>query len=177
MSKFIRNRSLLKGGRRRLEWMGGKPSSNFTDPLPESSPDVPLSIFETGTRFSSSISSQTLPNSLLALTQKLTNISFKILVNAHLKLLVCGHIWIPCWNYRKIPKISPSMYKPAKLVTQKTLCEIAPPNISPPGTCTWKIALKYKVKRRKNGKFPSNYKLARSTLKRKLPSVHQPLRT
>ena len=51
------------------------------------------------------------PNPLLALTKKLTNISFKILVNALLKLLVCGHIWIPCWNYRKIPKISPSMYK------------------------------------------------------------------
>ena len=25
-------------------------------------------------------------------------------------------------KYRKIPKISPSMYKPPKLVTQKTLC-------------------------------------------------------
>ena len=24
-------------------------------------------------------------------------------------------------NYRKIPKISPSMYKPPKIVTQKTL--------------------------------------------------------
>ena len=68
------------------------------------------------------------------------------------------------------------MYKPPKLVTQKTLREIAPSNISPPGVCTWKIALKYKVKQRKNGKFPSNCKLARSTLKRKLPSVHKPLR-
>ena len=47
-----------------------KPSSNFTDPLPEHSP-VPLTIFTKGTRFSSSISSQTLPNSLLALTKKL----------------------------------------------------------------------------------------------------------
>ena len=70
---------------------GRKPSSNFTDPLPESSP-VPLTIFTTGTRFSSSVSSQTLPNSLLALTKRLTNISFKVLVNALLKLLVCGHI-------------------------------------------------------------------------------------
>ena len=50
------------------------------------------------------------------------------------------------------------MYKPPKLVTQKTLCEIARPNISPPGACTWKIALKYKVKQSKNSKFPSNYK-------------------
>ena len=28
----------------------------------------------------------------------------------------------------------------------------------PPGACTWKIALKYKVKQSQNGKFPSNYK-------------------
>ena len=35
---------------------------------------------------------------------------------------------------------------------------MAPPNISPRGACTWKIALKYKVKQRKNGKFTSNYK-------------------
>ena len=33
-----------------------------------------------------------------------------------------------------------------------------PPNISPPRTCTWKIALKYKVKQSKNGTFNSNYK-------------------
>ena len=30
--------------------------------------------------------------------------------------------------------------------------------MSPPGACTWKIALKYKVKQSKNGKFTSNYK-------------------
>ena len=43
--------------------------------------------------------------------------------------------------YRKIPKISPSTYKP-----------------SPPrGACTLKIALKYKVKQSKNGKFTSKY--------------------
>ena len=41
---------------------------------------------------------------------------------------------------------------------QKTLRKIAPPNISPPGAFTWKIALKYKIKQSKNGKFPSNYK-------------------
>ena len=41
---------------------------------------------------------------------------------------------------------------------QKTLRQIVPPNISPPGGCTWKIALKYKVKQSKNGKFTSNYK-------------------
>ena len=60
--------------------------------------------------------------------------------------------------YRKSPKISPSKYKPPKSVTQKTLRQIAPPNISPMGVCTWKIALKYKVKQHKNGKFTSNYK-------------------
>ena len=41
---------------------------------------------------------------------------------------------------------------------QKTLYSIAPPNISPPGACTSKIALKYKVKQWKKGKFTSNYK-------------------
>ena len=30
--------------------------------------------------------------------------------------------------------------------------------MSPPGACTWKIALKYKVKQSKNDKFTSNYK-------------------
>ena len=53
-------------------------------------------------------------------------------------------------SYRKITKISPcitpSNYKLHKIVTQKTLREIAPPTISPPGACTWKIAVKYKVK-------------------------------
>ena len=43
------------------------------------------------------------------------------------------------------------MFKTPKLVTQKTLREIAPQKISPPGACTWKIALKYKVKQSKNG--------------------------
>ena len=37
------------------------------------------------------------------------------------------------------------MYKPPKLVTQKTLCEIAPPNISPPPVLVL-------------GKLPSNTK-------------------
>ena len=38
--------------------------------------------------------------------------------------------------------------------------KIAPPNISPPGVCAWKIALKYKEKQSKNGKFTSNYKVS-----------------
>ena len=54
------------------------------------------------------------------------------------------------------------MYKPTKLVTQKTFREVAPPNISPPERSYLEIALKYKVKQSKNGK---------SILKRKLPPV------
>ena len=49
------------------------------------------------------------------------------------------------------------MYKPPKPVTQKTIHYIASPNISPPGACTWKIALKYKVEQSNNDKFTSNY--------------------
>ena len=30
--------------------------------------------------------------------------------------------------------------------------------MSLPGSCTWKIALKYKITQSKNGKFTSNYK-------------------
>ena len=33
-----------------------------------------------------------------------------------------------------------------------------PSNISLPGACTWKIALKYKVKQSKKSKFTSSYK-------------------
>ena len=33
-----------------------------------------------------------------------------------------------------------------------------PPNKNPLGACAWKIALKYKVKEEKNGKFPSSCK-------------------
>ena len=67
------------------------------------------------------------------------------------------------------------MYEPNKLVMQKTLRYTALPNISPLGGLYLEIALKYKVKQSKNGKFPSNYKLAQSILKRKFPSVHKPL--
>ena len=61
-------------------------------------------------------------------------------------------------NTRKIPKISPSKYKPPKLLTQKTLRKNAPPNISPPGGLYLEIALKYKVKQRKRCKLPSKNK-------------------
>ena len=60
-------------------------------------------------------------------------------------------------KYRKILKISPSKFKPPKLVTQKPSVK-SPLQILAPGACTWKIALKYILKPSKNGKFTSNYK-------------------
>ena len=54
--------------------------------------------------------------------------------------------------YCKIPKVSPSLYKPPKLITQKAIREIAPPNMSPPprklvlGNCP-KMQSKTKQKR------------------------------
>ena len=67
--------------------------------------------------------------------------------------------------------MKPSKYKPPKPVTQKTLREIAPPNISLPlaGACTWKIGLKYKAET--VNLLPNNIiRLAQSILKRKSPS-------
>ena len=61
-------------------------------------------------------------------------------------------------TYRKIPKISPSMYKPSKLVTQKNRPLNRHSKYKPPGGLYVEIAVKYKVKQSKNGKFPSNFK-------------------
>ena len=66
------------------------------------------------------------------------------------------------------------IYKPHKIVMQKNLHQMAPPNISPPGGLYLEFALEYKVKQSKNGKFPSHYKLAQSILKHKFPSIHKP---
>ena len=52
---------------------------------------------------------------------------------------------------------------------------IAPPNTSAHGGLYLEIALKYKVKQTKNGKFPPTIRLAQSTLKRKFSSVDKPL--
>jgi len=66
-------------------------------------------------------------------------------------------------DYRKILKISPSMYKPLQ-------------NISPPRACTWKIAPKYKVKQKaKSVNLLPTIRLAHSILKRKFASVDKPL--
>ena len=84
-----------------------------------------------------------------------------VLVWSHLRVsLSLSHTHIGLPPYRKIPKINPSKLEPPKLVTQKTLRWITPPNIYPPGACTWKISLKYKlkVKQSKHGKFASNCK-------------------
>ena len=54
-----------------------------------------------------------------------------------------------------------------------------PPNISPLGACTWKIALKYEVKQRKKGKFTSNYKASPIDFETQIPPpppVVKPLR-
>ena len=61
-------------------------------------------------------------------------------------------------KYCKIPKISPSVYKPPQTHNAKNPPLIAPPNISPPSGLYLAIALKYKVKQSKKDKFPSNYK-------------------
>ena len=66
-------------------------------------------------------------------------------------------------KYRKIPKISPFMYKPLQIQARQTGNAKTPPlnrssKYKPPGGCIWKIAVKYKVKQSENGKFTSNYK-------------------
>ena len=45
-----------------------------------------------------------------------------------------------------------------------------------PGASTWKIALKYKVKQSKNGKFDSNYEASPIDFETQIPSIHRPLR-
>ena len=72
------------------------------------------------------------------------------------------------------------MYKPPKPVTQKNPPLNCPskykPSPLPPGGCTRKIALKYKVKQSKKVNLLLTIKLAQSILKRKFPSVDKPLR-
>ena len=55
------------------------------------------------------------------------------------------------------------MYKPLQIYAPQFGNAKNPPlnrpsKYKPPGTCTWKIALKYKVKHSKNRKFTSSYK-------------------
>ena len=71
----------------------------------------------------------------------------------------------PTVKFRKLapPSISPSKSKPPKLVTQKTHRINCPSKDKPPPPVGLylEIALKYKVKQSKNGKFPSNYKASK----------------
>ena len=82
-------------------------------------------------------------------------------------------------KYRKIPKISSSMYKPPKPVTQKTLRSIAPPNISPPptpGGLYLENCPQIQSKTKENTiNFLPTIRLAQSILKHKFPSVDKPL--
>ena len=69
-------------------------------------------------------------------------------------------------EHHKIPKIRASMCKPPKLVTEKNPPLNRPPNIRPApprgrrqGQGLYlEIALEYKAKQSKNGKFPSSHK-------------------
>ena len=55
--------------------------------------------------------------------------------------------------YSKIPKICPSMYKPPKLVTQKSSVKPTPPpplnQYKPQGACTWELPSNKKKKKKK----------------------------
>ena len=62
-----------------------------------------------------------------------------------------------------VPKIGPSIYKPLQISAPQTRNAKNPPwnrpsKYKPPWGLYLEIALKYKVKQSKNGKFPSNYK-------------------
>ena len=78
-------------------------------------------------------------------------------------------------DYGKISKIGLSKYKPPKPVMQKNPPLNRPSKYKPPGGLYLEIALKYKVKQSKNGKFTSNYKASpidfetQISLRRKAP--------
>ena len=57
-----------------------------------------------------------------------------------------------------LPCISPSKYKPPQTGNAINPPLNRPSKYKPPEACTWKIALKYKVKHSQKGKFTSNYK-------------------
>ena len=52
----------------------------------------------------------------------------------------------------------------------------SPSEYKAPGGLYLEIALKYKIKQSKTGKFASNYKLAQSILKHKFSTLHKPLK-
>ena len=89
--------------------------------------------------------------------------------------------WEILSNYRKIPKINPSMYKPLQIQVPQTHNAKNPPlnrppeYKPPPGACTWKLASNTKQNKAKTVNFLPTIRLARSILKRKFPSVDEPL--
>ena len=77
-------------------------------------------------------------------------------------------------GYRKIPKITPSKYKPPKTRNAKNPLLNRPSEYKPPqGGLVLGSCLKCKAKQSKNGKA---IRLAQSVLKRKFPSIDKPLR-
>ena len=73
------------------------------------------------------------------------------------------------------------MYKPLQIDAPKIVTQKNPPlnrssEYKPPGGLYLEFALQYKVKQSKNGKFPSDYKLAQSILKCTFPPMHKPLK-
>ena len=78
-------------------------------------------------------------------------------------MVLVFHFDFPANTVRKIPKISPSMYKPLQIQAPQTCNGKNPPlnrpsEYKPPGGLYLEIALKYKLKWSKNGQLPSNYK-------------------
>ena len=73
------------------------------------------------------------------------------------------------------------MYKPLQIQAPQTGNAKNPPlnhpsKYKPRGTCPWKIALKYKVKQSKKGKFTPNYKASPIDFETQISPVDKPLR-
>ena len=62
---------------------------------------------------------------------------------------------------------------------QKNKTSVKPPLqiFAPGGACTWKIALKYKVKQNTKGKFTSNYKASPIDFETQIPPPPAPPRS
>ena len=85
------------------------------------------------------------------------------------------HFYLSYAGYRKILKVSPSKYKPPNAVMQKTLRQIAPPNISPVA-CTWSLPSNITKNEAKTVNLLPTMRLTQSILKCKFPFVDKPLR-
>ena len=81
----------------------------------------------------------------------------------------------PCLRGFKALQIQAPQNRNAKNPSLNRPSKYKPPPPPTPEGLHLEFALEYKVKQSKNGKFPSNCKLAQSILKRKFPSIHKPL--